>query len=81
MPFVTCEAVNTTLEERIMPGLLFLFKHAPHLSITQMQCVHYASFSAMFSQLYSITNEEHYKKDLGNQSSHNGKLGQFPLQM
>ena len=33
----------------------------------------------MFSPLHSVTNEEHYMKDLRNQSTQNGKLGQFPL--
>ena len=49
-----------------MPGLLFSSKRTPQLSITEIAKIdHYALFSAMFSLLLSIINEEHYENANG----------------
>ena len=41
--------------------------------------IHYASLSAMFNPLHSITNQELFEKHLYKQSSHYKKYRQFPL--
>ena len=61
---MTGEPVHTTLEERMTPAYGF------HLN-TQIAKW---PLRFVFSLSYSVTNEEHYKKDLCNQSSHNEKL-------
>ena len=51
---------------------------APQLSITASKCSHhYASLSAFFSQLHSITNEEQCYNRLCNQSSNHRKNGRL----
>ena len=68
---MTGKPMHTVLEGRMVPGLLFSSQCMSQLSVTENSS---ASFSAMFIPLPSVTNEEH-KKELCNQSSHNGKLG------
>ena len=55
------------IPERIAPGLLFSSECTSQLSIAEI--VKWpASFSAMFSQLHSVTNKKHEEKDLCNES-------------
>ena len=62
-------------------NLLFSPEHVSQLSYTEiMRCGHYTSRSAMFSLLHINKTEGHYKKDFCNQSSHERKLRQLPLQ-
>ena len=42
----------------------------PQLLITEMQSSHFTTFSVVFHLLYSVTNEEQYKKCFCNQSSY-----------
>ena len=75
---MTGEPTHTTLVERMVPGLLFSSECPPQLSITEIpRSGHYVSFSAVFSPLHSLTNEEHYEKDLCSQSSHNENSDNF----
>ena len=60
---MTGEPLHTTSKERMAPELMFSSEHVPQLSITkQMKWLYFASFSAVFSPLHSITSKEHYNK-------------------
>ena len=59
-----------------MPHLKW--RRMPQLS-SEKWSIHYASLSAMFNPLHSISNQELFKKYLWYQNSHYDKYGQFPL--
>ena len=65
---MTGEPVHATLEERMVSGLLFSSEDTFQLWITERAKW---PLCFVFSYVQPVKNEEHYEKDLCNQSSYN----------
>ena len=74
---MTGEAVHTTLEERMVPGLLFTSECVPQLSITEI--AKWFVFSYV-SDRYTAIQMKNTKKRTSVTNQHNGKLEQLSLQ-